>query len=80
MARMGAAKVREALPALVEAVRDAGINVTWLTDPMHGNTFTSESGYKTRRFDTILDEVTGFFEVHRALGTVPGGLHVEPHR
>ena len=75
--RMGADKVRDNLPPLVEAVRDAGLAVTWLSDPMHGNTFTSESGYKTRRFDTILDEVTGFFEVHRAAGTVPGGLLVE---
>ncbi|MDN4482150.1 class II 3-deoxy-7-phosphoheptulonate synthase [Demequina lignilytica] len=77
VARMGADKVRDALPGIVEGVRDAGVAVTWLTDPMHGNTFTSESGYKTRDFDTILDEVTGFFEVHTALGTVPGGLHVE---
>ncbi|WP_062464507.1 class II 3-deoxy-7-phosphoheptulonate synthase [Demequina soli] len=77
VARMGADKVRDALPGIVEGVRDSGIAVTWLTDPMHGNTFTSESGYKTRKFDTILDEVTGFFEVHEALGTVPGGLHVE---
>ncbi|MFV0634709.1 class II 3-deoxy-7-phosphoheptulonate synthase [Demequina sp.] len=75
--RQGADKVRDNLPPLVEAVRDAGVVVTWLSDPMHGNTFTSESGYKTRKFDTILDEVTGFFEVHRALGTVPGGLLVE---
>jgi len=77
ISRMGADHVRDVLPALVEAVRDAGVVVTWLTDPMHGNTFTSASGYKTRRFDTILDEVKGFFEVHRALGTVPGGVHVE---
>lgn len=77
VARMGAANVRDVLPGLVEAVRDAGVVVTWMTDPMHGNTFTSESGYKTRKFDTILDEVTGFFEVHRAAGTVPGGIHVE---
>jgi len=77
VARMGAQHVREALPPLVEGVRDAGLNVTWLTDPMHGNTFTSDSGFKTRRFETILDEVAGFFEVHRAAGTVPGGLHVE---
>ena len=77
VARMGADKVRDVLPSLVEAVRDSGADVTWLTDPMHGNTFTSESGFKTRKFETILDEVTGFFEVHRALGTVPGGLHVE---
>jgi len=77
VARMGADKVREALPPLVEAVRDAGAPVTWLTDPMHGNTFTSESGYKTRQFDVLLDEVRGFFEVHRAAGTVPGGILIE---
>lgn len=75
--RMGADKVRDNFPALLETVRDSGINVTWLSDPMHGNTFTSDSGYKTRRFDTILDEVTGFFEVHKAAGTVPGGILVE---
>lgn len=75
--RMGAERVRDGLPPLVEAVRSAGVDVTWLTDPMHGNTFTSVSGYKTRKFDTLLDEVTGFFEVHSELGTVPGGLLVE---
>ena len=77
ISRMGAGKVRDVLPGIVDGVRNAGVNVTWLTDPMHGNTFTSESGYKTRRFETILDEVKGFFEVHHSLGTVPGGLHVE---
>jgi 3-deoxy-7-phosphoheptulonate synthase len=62
---------------VVEAVRDAGAQVVWVTDPMHGNTVTSQNGYKTRRFDDVMDEVRGFFEVHRSLGTVPGGLHVE---
>jgi 3-deoxy-7-phosphoheptulonate synthase len=75
--RMGAGRIRDALPALVEAVRESGAPVTWVTDPMHGNTITSDSGYKTRRLEDVLDEVRGFFEVHRALGTVPGGLHVE---
>lgn len=75
--RMGADKIHDVLPPVVEAVRDSGAPVTWVTDPMHGNTFTSESGYKTRRFETILEEVRGFFYVHRALGTNPGGLHVE---
>ena len=74
---MGAGRVREVLPALVEAVMDDGRPVTWVADPMHGNTITSDNGYKTRRFDTVMDEVRGFFEVHRALGTVPGGIHVE---
>ena len=75
--RMGSGTVRDALPAVVEAVTAAGAEVTWICDPMHGNTFESASGYKTRRFDDVVDEVRGFFEVHRALGTVPGGLHVE---
>ena len=75
--RMGAGKVRDVLPGVVEKVTAAGVAVTWVTDPMHGNTITSDSGYKTRRFSDVLDEVTGFFEVHRALGTVPGGLHME---
>ncbi|MCK9793340.1 3-deoxy-7-phosphoheptulonate synthase class II [Isoptericola sp. 4D.3] len=77
VARMGARKVRDVLPEVVEKVTAAGVAVTWVTDPMHGNTITSDSGYKTRRFSDVLDEVTGFFEVHRALGTVPGGLHME---
>ena len=75
--RMGAGKVRDALPPLVEGVQAAGRTVLWVCDPMHGNTFESASGYKTRRFDDVMSEVRGFFEVHHALGTVPGGLHVE---
>ncbi|MCA5893868.1 3-deoxy-7-phosphoheptulonate synthase class II [Isoptericola sp. NEAU-Y5] len=75
--RMGTGKVREVLPEVVRKVTDAGVVVTWVTDPMHGNTIRSASGYKTRRFADVLDEVTGFFEVHRSLGTVPGGLHME---
>ncbi len=75
--RMGAGKIRDRLPALVAGVRDAGAQVAWVTDPMHGNTITSSNGYKTRRFEDILDEVVGFFEVHQELGTVPAGLHME---
>ncbi|MEV5712126.1 class II 3-deoxy-7-phosphoheptulonate synthase [Actinoallomurus sp. NPDC052274] len=75
--RMGAKRIREHLPALVEKVTASGAQVAWICDPMHGNTFESESGYKTRRFDDVLDEVAGFFEVHRALGTHPGGVHLE---
>ncbi|GAB2683124.1 class II 3-deoxy-7-phosphoheptulonate synthase [Thalassiella azotivora] len=75
--RMGAGTIRDALPPLVEKVTASGAQVTWVTDPMHGNTFSSPSGYKTRRFDDVIDEVRGFFEVHRGLGTVPGGVHVE---
>jgi 3-deoxy-7-phosphoheptulonate synthase len=77
ISRMGAEKIRGVLPDLVEAVRDSGANPLWITDPMHGNGITTKNGYKSRRFDDVLDEVTGFFEVHRALGTHPGGLHVE---
>ncbi|MBC7309488.1 MAG: 3-deoxy-7-phosphoheptulonate synthase class II [Actinomycetales bacterium] len=75
--RMGAGKVRDALPPLVEQVTASGAQVTWICDPMHGNTFSSASGFKTRDFEDVVDEVRGFFEVHSALGTVPGGLHVE---
>ena len=75
--RMGSDRVREVLPSLVEKVTASGAQVLWVCDPMHGNTFASPSGYKTRRFDDVIDEVQGFFEVHRATGTVPGGLHIE---
>jgi 3-deoxy-7-phosphoheptulonate synthase len=75
--RMGAAKVRDVLPTLVEKVTAAGVQVAWVCDPMHGNTFDTSSGYKTRRFDDVIAEVQGFFDVHRALGTWPGGIHVE---
>ena len=75
--RMGADKIRDVLPPLLEAQLADGRPVTWVTDPMHGNTITSSTGYKTRRFETIMDEVTGFFEAHRQVGTVPGGIHVE---
>jgi 3-deoxy-7-phosphoheptulonate synthase len=75
--RMGAQRVRDLLPPLVEKVRAEGLLVTWVCDPMHGNTVTTPSGYKTRHFDDVIDEVRGFFEVHHALGTYPGGVHVE---
>jgi 3-deoxy-7-phosphoheptulonate synthase len=75
--RMGAGRVRTALPPLVRAVSDAGITAAWVCDPMHGNTFDAPSGHKTRRLHDILDETAGFFEVHRALGTHPGGIHIE---
>ncbi len=75
--RMGAGKVREALPAIVAAVRDSGIPVVWVCDPMHGNTREATTGHKTRVFDDVVDEVKGFFEVHHSLGTVPGGIHIE---
>ena len=75
--RMGAGLVRDKLPALIEKVNASGHEVAWICDPMHGNTFEAPSGHKTRRFDDVLDEVKGFFEVHHALGSHPGGIHVE---
>jgi 3-deoxy-7-phosphoheptulonate synthase len=75
--RMGAGRVRDALPPLVEKVTASGVQVAWICDPMHGNTFEAPDGRKTRRFDDVIDEVRGFFEVHRALGTHPGGVHIE---
>jgi len=75
--RMGAGKIREALPALVDGVTKSGAQVLWVCDPMHGNTFEAATGYKTRRFDDVMDEVKGFFEVHKGLGTHPGGIHIE---
>ena len=75
--RMGAGRIRDALPNLVEKVTAAGVSVAWVCDPMHGNTFEASSGYKTRRFDDVISEVQGFFDVHRSLGTWPGGVHVE---
>lgn len=75
--RMGAGKIRDTLPPLLEAVKATDANPVWLCDPMHGNGITSTTGYKTRNFDDIVDEVRGFFEAHRAVGTFPGGLHVE---
>jgi 3-deoxy-7-phosphoheptulonate synthase len=75
--RMGAGKIRDALPPLLEAIKSADATPLWVTDPMHGNGLTTPTGYKTRRFDDVVDEVKGFFEAHRAAGTHPGGIHVE---
>ncbi|MFI7104414.1 class II 3-deoxy-7-phosphoheptulonate synthase [Streptomyces sp. NPDC050161] len=77
LTRMGKDRIRDVLPPLVDAVTRSGARVAWVCDPMHGNTFEAPTGHKTRHFDDIVDEVTGFFEVHRALGTHPGGIHVE---
>jgi 3-deoxy-7-phosphoheptulonate synthase len=75
--RMGAGRVRHALPPIVRALQDSGHPVVWVCDPMHGNTFEASSGHKTRSYADVMDEVTGFFEVMRALDAHPGGLHVE---
>jgi 3-deoxy-7-phosphoheptulonate synthase len=75
--RFGADKVGEHLPGLIRAVQREGRSVVWSCDPMHGNTITSASGYKTRPFDRILQEVKGFFSIHAAEGTYAGGVHLE---
>ena len=75
--RMGAGKVREVLPEVISGVEETGRKVAWVCDPMHGNTFEAANGYKTRSFNDVVEEVRGFFDVHDALGTWPGGLHVE---
>jgi 3-deoxy-7-phosphoheptulonate synthase len=76
IARMGAGKVVDALPPLIEKVRATGHSVVWACDPMHGNTVTA-GGVKTRRFDDVMAEVQGFFDVCRGVGAWPGGLHIE---
>lgn len=75
--RMGADRIDEALPPLLRAVRDSGHPVVWACDPMHGNTFTSPSGRKTRHVDDVMAEIAGFFRAHTAEGTWPGGVHIE---
>jgi 3-deoxy-7-phosphoheptulonate synthase len=75
--RMGAGAIREKLPPLLKAVQESGARVLWVCDPMHGNTFETSTGYKTRKFDDVMDEVRGFFEAHKSVGTHPGGVHIE---
>ena len=75
--RMGANKVGEHMPALVRAIEKEGLNVVWSCDPMHGNTIKSSNNYKTRPVDAILTEMKQFFQVHKAEGTVAGGVHLE---
>ena len=75
--RMGADKLEAALPALIRRVQAEGRNVLWSSDPMHGNTVKSSSGFKTRQFDDIMRELRQFFAVHQAEGSYPGGIHLE---
>lgn len=77
ISRMGADKVLELLPPIVEKVRNSGLGVIWQVDPMHGNIIKAENGYKTRRVEDISAEIRGFFEVHKKLGTYSGGVHLE---
>ncbi len=77
ISRMGAEKIEKLLPPLVTAVKESGHNVVWSCDPMHGNTIKSGNGYKTRKFDDILKEITSFFQIHRSCGTYAGGVHFE---
>ena len=75
--RMGAGRIREVLPPIVRAVEATGRKVAWVCDPMHGNTFATESGFKTRSFDAVREEVDGFFDVHGEVGSWPAGVHIE---
>ena len=77
IARFGAGKVGDHLPRLIRTVESEGANVVWVCDPMHGNTIKSATGYKTRPFESVLREVQDFFAIHRAEGTIPGGVHFE---
>lgn len=77
IARFGADHVQDHLPRLIETVKSEGANVVWVCDPMHGNTTKSSTGYKTRKFESVLGEVREFFKTHRDMGTVAGGVHFE---
>jgi 3-deoxy-7-phosphoheptulonate synthase len=74
---MGAETVNDRLPELLDTVNEAGHPVVWAGDPIHANTFTAPHGRKTRHFEDILTEIKGFFEAHSAVGTIPGGVHIE---
>lgn len=75
--RMGAEKLRKNLPGLIRAVQREGKSVLWISDPVHGNTYKTENGFKTRSFDNIRDELRAFFDVHDEMGSHPGGVHLE---
>ena len=74
---MGADKIEDTLPRIVEIVKEEGLNVIWSCDPMHGNTEKTSNNYKTRKFENILKEVKGFCKIHKQLGTHAGGVHIE---
>lgn len=75
--RMGADKIKQNFPKILQSLQGEGRNIVWSCDPMHGNTIKASSGYKTRSFDSVLDEVKSFFEIHKANGSIAGGVHLE---
>jgi len=75
--RFGKDKIQQYLPGLIRGIDEEGLNVLWVCDPMHGNTYLSDSKFKTRSFDDISAEISRFFEIHEAEGTIPGGVHFE---
>lgn len=75
--RMGADKIKQNFPKILQSLQGEGRNIVWSCDPMHGNTIKASSGYKTRNFDSVLDEVKSFFEIHKANGSIAGGVHLE---
>jgi 3-deoxy-7-phosphoheptulonate synthase len=75
--RMGADKINDYLPQLINRATSENLNLLWICDPMHGNTYKTETGYKTRHFNTILKEIQQFFAIHQELSTIPGGVHFE---
>ena len=75
--RMGADNIRKMLPPLIKTIKKNKKKVLWVCDPMHGNTYKTKTGYKTRHFDTILEEIEHFFAIHKAENTIPGGVHFE---
>ena len=75
--RMGAEKIQSTFPQLLKEIDKLGLNITWICDPMHGNTSTSNSGFKTRVTENILSEIKSFFEIHKSQGSIPGGVHLE---
>jgi len=77
IARMGSSEIQKKLKPLITAVKKSGLIVGWCCDPMHGNTVKASSGFKTRKMDDIMTEVKGFFEVHKEMDTIPGGVHFE---
>ena len=77
IARFGAGSVADHLPKLIQVVKEENAEVLWCCDAMHGNTIKSSTGYKTRPFESILREVREFFDIHKAEGTIPGGVHFE---